>query len=136
MALLVCIAVSACGESGPPRKAVFPVKGQVFFKSQPAAGAKIIFRPQTGDDPKDWPTGFPNAEVSTDGTFEVGTYEEKDGAPPGDYVVLLIWPEATNEDEEAATVDKLGGRYSDPANSQHRAKVNDAPTELPPIRIQ
>jgi hypothetical protein len=111
------------------------VKGQAFYKSQPASGAKVILRPQTGNEPKDWPTGFPQAEVAADGTFEIGTYEEKDGAPPGDYVVLMMWPQETAEGEESATVDRLGGRYSDPANALTRAKVNEGPTELPPIRI-
>jgi hypothetical protein len=127
----------ACGGSGgPPRKTCFPVKGQLFVKSQPAAGAVVVFHPAAGEDLKEWPTGYPTGEVQSDGNFALQTYEPGDGAPAGDYTVVVTWPQPPPAgDEEATTVDRLQGRYADPRSSQLKAKVEAGPTELPPFRI-
>ena len=135
-AALVCIGLSACSEGGPAKKKCYPVKGQLLVKSQPAAGARVILHPQGGGNPDEWFAGYPRGEVGADGSFEVGTYGDKDGAPAGDYVVLVTWPAATDPaNEEAPTVDKLGGKYAEPTTSQFKAKVEAGPTTLPPIKI-
>lgn len=137
-AATLCLGLASCtGASGRPKKVCYPVKGQLFVKSQPAAGALVIFHPQGGGSPEEWADGYPRARAAADGTFELETYGEKDGAPAADYVVLVSWSgtPASDQSEETVNVDRLGGRYSDPATSSLRAKVNSGPTELPPIRL-
>src|SRR4051794_7387026 len=77
-------------QKGPPKKVCYPVKGELYVKDKPAAGALITFRPQQDNDPANW-TGFPRAIVGPDGKFEVATYGENDGAPSGDYTLGISW---------------------------------------------
>src|SRR6185312_4564325 len=88
----VLIGLVSCSQSkGPPRKACYPVKGQLTVRGQPAEGAVIMFQPE-GANPDEWPVGYPRATVGADGKFEVATYGDNDGAPAGDYKVLINWP--------------------------------------------
>lgn len=133
----VGLAFSGCGAAGgPAKKPCYPTKGQLFVKSQPANGAQVILHPQGGESAAEWFSGFPHGKVESDGSFELETYGEKDGAPAGEYVVLVTWPTASDpSNEEAPTQDRLGGRYADPGSSQFKVKVDSAPTTLPPIKI-
>jgi hypothetical protein len=135
IALVVCVGACA-SSSGPPKKECYPVKGQLFVKAQPAVGATVIFHPRD-DRSEEWTSGYPRGRVATDGTFALETYGDKDGAPAGDYTVVITWPQgATDEQtEDTQMIDRLGGRYSDPATSKLQATVNSGPTELPPIRL-
>jgi hypothetical protein len=131
--------IAYCGacsrSSGPPKKVCYPVKGELLVKDKPAQGALVILRPRPDANPDEWSMGFPRANVGADGKFEVGTYGDNDGAPAGDYIVLVSWEAPNAQNEEASGPDRLGGRYSDPATSKLTAKVEAHPTELPPIRL-
>ena len=109
------------------RKPVHPVKGKVFVAGKPAVGAFVLFTPV--NEPADSPDPRPRAEVQGDGSFDLFTYEEKDGAPAGDYKVTVLWPGS----EES---DRLQGRYADASSSKLRAKVKDGPNELPPFQLR
>jgi hypothetical protein len=130
-----CLA-SCSHTSEPPQKVCYPVKGQLFVKSQPAAGATVIFHPE-GSTPEEWAGGFPRAQVTADGSFELATYGDKDGAPAGDYKVLVTWTQSggNEESEDTQMLDRLGGRYSNHSASKLRATVKNGPTELPPIQL-
>ena len=96
----------------------------------------MILQPRENAKVEDWPSGFPHATAGADGRFEVGTYGERDGAPAGDYVVLVRWPDApADPSAETTPADRLKGKYSDPAKSQLQAHVNEAATELAPFRL-
>jgi len=128
------IGLAGCGRSsGLAKKACYPVKGQLFVKGQPAAGAQIVLRPPN---PDDWPDGFPRAAVAADGSFDVETYGDKDGAPAGKYMVVVTWTTtpAQPDAEDNEMIDRLDGRY-DAANSKLTAKVEAGPTTLPAIRL-
>jgi hypothetical protein len=134
----IAVLMSACSStSGPPKKVCYPVKGQVFVGAKPAEGAMVILHPQDGPT-EEWASGYPRAQVQSDGSFELETYGDKDGAPAGNYKVLVTWTGGLNseETEDTQMVDRLKGRYSDPARSTLQAKVDAAPTELPPIKLQ
>jgi hypothetical protein len=131
--LVACI---GCGSREPGQRTCYPVHGQLFVNQQPAAGALVILQPKENAAEGDWPSGFPHASVGADGKFEVGTYGEKDGAPAGDYVVLVRWYETpADPSAETTPADRLKGAYADPQKSQLAARVNAAATELPPIRL-
>jgi hypothetical protein len=135
--LAIAIIASGCaGASGPAKKVCYPVKGQLLVQGKPAEGALVILHPK--DDPKsaEWSAGFPHGTTAADGKFELATYADNDGAPAGDYVVLVSWTTPNPQNEEATGPDKLGGRYADPATSKLTAKVEPRPTELPPINVQ
>jgi hypothetical protein len=105
-------------------------------KGQPAAGAIVALHPQGGGDLEEWHSGFPRGQVAADGSFELETYDEKDGAPAGDYIVVVTWPEGSDPgNDEAPTRDKLGGKYAEPTTSPFKVKIEAGPTTIPPIKI-
>ncbi|MCI0463474.1 MAG: hypothetical protein L0Z62_41580 [Gemmataceae bacterium] len=111
-----------------------PVKGKVFFGVQPAAGAEVRFHPLVAPGKKSL---FPVAKVEADGSFALTTYENQDGAPPGEYAVSLYWPEAHKGKGPPPIIppDRLGGRYSNPKKSPWRVHVREGTNELEPFRL-
>jgi len=133
-AALLSLALAGCSSSSsPPKKACFPVSGQIAVKGKPAEGANITLYPAAADS-SPWEMGYPRGYVGPDGKFQIGTYTDSDGAPAGDYKVLISWEQKDPQNEEAAS-DRLGGKYAEPATTKLTAKVNAAPTELPPINL-
>ena len=119
--------VTACGGGDAPK--LYPVRGQVLFNEQPAAGAMIVFHPVEA-------TGLmASGKVGADGSFTLNTYPHGDGAPAGEYKVVVTWyPPDARALENAQ--DKLKGRYADPTQSQLKATVKPEPNELPPFRLK
>src|SRR6266496_3538655 len=76
--------------SGPPRKVCYPVSGELTFQGKAAEGATVMFQPREAN-AAEWSAGYPRATVGSDGKFQVSTYGENDGAPTGDYVILVAW---------------------------------------------
>jgi len=135
--LLVAIALvqtMGCSSGGPPKKVCYPVKGELTVGGKPAEGATVMFQPKDAN-PTDWSAGYPRATVAADGKFQVSTYGENDGAPAGDYVILITWEAPNPANEEASGPDRLGGRYINPEKSTLTAKIEPRPTELPPIKL-
>jgi len=137
MGFAICLASCSFVRS-PPKKICYPVKGALFFKGRPAEGALVLLQPREIAKPNEWPSGFPRARVAADGKFEIETYKAKDGAPSGEYIVLLSWevpnPPDPRKDDPGVT-DRLGHRYSNPSTATLTAKIENRPVEMPPIRI-
>ena len=106
------------------------VSGKVFHGDAPATGATVVFHLKGAA--QNAPT--PSGTVGADGTFTVRTHPHGDGAPPGEYVVLVTWypPDARSQENPK---NKLPARYGDPAQSPLKATVGDGATELEPFRI-
>jgi hypothetical protein len=117
--LLVALGLSACSGGTVPLKPVYPVSGKVFYRQQPAPGAVVTFAPAKDPDAKEWPTGYPHAEVQADGSFKVATYGTDDGAPAGEYTVTIVWI-AGERDRE---YDKFKGRYANQQKSKFKVEV-------------
>lgn len=135
---LSVVALSSCGQAAG-QKEVFPTTGELFIQGQPAEGATIAFCP-ADDSTELWPQGHPHATVEAGGKFSVSTYGDKDGCPAGTYRVVVTWPqplpEGEDADEEAETVDRLGGRYASPESSPAEVTVNAEPTTLSRIDLK
>ena len=123
-----------CSKGGTSKKVSYPVKGELTVQGKPAEGATVMFQPRDAN-PADWSDGYPRATVGADGKFQVSTYGENDGAPAGEYVILVSWEAPNPTNEEASGPDRLGGRYVDPAKSKLTAKIEPRPNELPAIRL-
>lgn len=143
MLMLLSAATCAigCGEKGPE---LYPVKGEVFVQGKPAVGAMVILRPKTPptEDNVLSKAGFPRARVDENGAFEMSTLANSDGAPPGEYGVLITWfppPAEDDGDGDAGPlshIDRLGGRYGDPERPQFQATVAKEPTVIPKIELR
>lgn len=133
------LALAATIGCGPPegQMVVYPVSGSVTVAGQPAAGAKVtlIGLDEKFSDPK---SPIPTATVGDDGSFQITSYAPADGAPDGNYRVVILWEEATpeNADPESAPApkDKLGGKYN---HDKSTLKVTIPPesTTLPPFAL-
>ena len=139
-ALLLALALfallgPACGSS-VKRKPTFPAFGKVLWQGQPARDAQVFFHPLDDTDTRNWPDGFPRGKVGADGMFQLGTQGEKDGAPAGNYVVIIIWPEASAKEEDEEPRDRLQGRYRDPRKSTIRRQITEGPNELETIHLK
>jgi hypothetical protein len=140
MALVLLGAVClGCGAK-PRELPVVPVSGQLFFQSQPAAGALVVLHPLESTDSSLWPMGYPRGTVSADGSFQISTYRDGDGAPEGKYRVCALWTQrldgAETGDPEDESPDLFQERYIDPARSTLDATVAGPSTELPRIDLK
>jgi hypothetical protein len=86
--VLALVLVWACGcqEASTPRQTVFPVKGQVLFKDKPLENALVVLHPKTPGAPGVLPA---RATTDREGNFQVATYDAKDGAIAGEYVITV-----------------------------------------------
>jgi hypothetical protein len=126
-AAILGLGVAGCGES---RKPVVAVRGQVLFRGQPANGALVVFNPVGEKDPK---AVRPQGLVGSDGTFEMSTYGEKDGAPAGEYAVTFVWLSENSGTKKEFS--PLPLRYMHPDQSGVRVTVTEGANELQPFRL-
>lgn len=118
---------------------VFPVKGSIQMNGKPLANATLMFVPT-----KPFPEGssqlLPRARSKDDGTFEVSTYADNDGAPAGTYRVAVTWRGAgTGEDDERHTDDDpnlIPASYHNPRSTRLRAKVEEGENNLQPFDLK
>ncbi len=150
VAVLISSALSAmilgCGASS----GLYPVSGQVIYKGQPAAGAKVSFYRKDGQTPSN---AIPQAQADSDGSFQLVSEDLGSGAMPGDYVVLVEWrqgPLRTHRLEARKTLgksaaregktvltadDQLKGRYFDIGHPRLTAQVKPERNTLPPFDL-
>lgn len=107
--------IAGCGAGD--RKRVYPVSGAVFVHGQPAIGARVFFSP--AENPTNPRALRPFAVVDEDGSFRLTTYTTYDGAPTGEYVVIVTWSEqpagASGNDAAFRGPDRLKGFTAIPA---------------------
>jgi hypothetical protein len=126
LAAAVLVPLASCGSSVK----LYPVRGKVFYDGQPAEGATVVFHRKGG--PADSPK--PSGTVGADGSFALSTHPHGDGAPAGDYEVIITWYPPNSRGAENPK-NKLPARYTDPAQSGLKATVRDGPTELEPFQL-
>jgi hypothetical protein len=108
-----------------------------LYKGQPAAGAKVIFHSKGNSDPQAIdPVGI----VAVDGSFTLSSRAPGDGAPAGDYFVLVIWPDKSAQGRGLAVKqpshDRLRGVYSNPDKPLLQARVAAGDNELPAFELR
>jgi hypothetical protein len=131
---LIALGINGCGPERPP---VYPVKGQLFWKGQPAAGAVVFFTPvlakeASGQNPI---AERPMGRVAEDGSFEMSTFGKKDGVPVGQYRVTLLWTKRTGRNE-SDEVSLLPEELMDPTRSNLPVvEVREGMNVLPPFKL-
>ncbi len=135
IAVGVCVSLCAGCSKEEPRVRVYPVRGEVKYKGQPAVNAHVVFHPT---DPNQ--SFRPHAFVQEDGSFQLSSYVSNDGAPVGTYKVTINWPHTLPGSEDASGEhegpDLLGGRFTDPNKSPWPVEVKPGPNELAPFVIR
>jgi len=117
--------VTSCGSNRPR---TYPTKGQVIVNGSPAAGVKVVFA-ATGDG-----AAVSHGITGPDGNFQLSTFGQNDGAPPGDYLVTLTWP--AWDDPSKPAPDKLKGAYQNAGSTGLKAHVDAKETTLVPFEIK
>jgi hypothetical protein len=117
------------------------VTGTVTVDSKPADAAVVIFCPTDGSEKLNRERPFGKTDSS--GKFELTTFIANDGAPSGQYKVIIRWPgpkKAAAADDDSSRgsgrFDRLNGKYFNPQQSGLTAVVADGPTELPPFELK
>ncbi len=134
---LCCLTLSlGCGKSHE----LVPVSGQLFVDDKPAEGALVTFSPEfpIPDDAR-FASGYPRGYVAADGRFTLTTITEGDGAPPGNYIVLVNWTgksQVTDGEETQSLPDVFRGLYTSPEKSKLRAEVKAGTPEVPRIDLK
>jgi len=125
------LVLSACNKSTAK---LYPVKGSVLFKDQPAEGAKVVFSP-AGEENVQYRGARPAATVNADGSFEMRTEPYGAGAPPGEYAVLVTWFPPRDENPNANPKNKLPNKYGDPSKPALKATVKEGENNLEPFKL-
>jgi hypothetical protein len=134
---------TSCGSG--VKQGLSEVTGKVFYNSQPAVGAQVIFHPEKEQGAK---TIIPSGVVEEDGSYTLFVDRESKGAPPGKYYVFVRWPEDAAPDPQTGKLQKRGrgikavpgdflkGRYCDHKNPKFRVEVVAGKNEVPPFEVQ
>jgi hypothetical protein len=134
LCLAILAGVSGCGgaSDGPPVVTVYEVKGKVLLKDgTPLSGGHVYFVPVNG-------TMAPEAEIGSDGSFELVTGRSGPGAPPGDYKVRIEPKDPTlMASSKRAGKAKLpfATKYLDEDSSELRVTVRAQANQLEPLRL-
>jgi hypothetical protein len=116
------------GACGCARSDLYPVRGKVVFNQgepiDPLVGGLVIFEPL---DPQ-LKVGA-RGEIQSDGSFRLGTFREGDGAPPGDYRILVAPPTPPSQAKETPVPVVIHPRFHDlnetPLKETVRPKANE-----------
>lgn len=96
--LLALSVISGCAEQ-IDKKPTAPVKGVVTYEGKPLETGEVVFFPDSGEQ-------IAHGKIQPDGSFQLTTYEEGDGAFPGTHKVTIISERdmegVSAEDPEAA----------------------------------
>jgi hypothetical protein len=131
--LATAAALAGCSAEGSGSNVpVFPVKGTVQYEGEPAAGAFVVFHPTAAGEKSERAT----AKVQPDGSFELTTRSQADGAAAGDYAVTVQWTKLVKQgNDTVAGPNVIPPIYAKPDTTPLKATVKDAPNQLEPFKI-
>lgn len=143
---LVALSLPACSGSDIPMQKTVNVTGKVLLDGQPVGGLDVRLIPtdKTNFKMEETPTG----RTDQDGRFTLTTYNSNDGAPLGEYMVAIAYPDQiaddTADETQAAIASakakkgkdakKFPAIYQVPQKSGLKVTVNKA-GELTPFEL-
>lgn len=110
---LICIFAAALAGCGAQEPVLLPAKGIVTIGGQPAGNISVQFLPDVGEDQRGvWPTSY--GITAEDGTFDLWTSDNKEGAVPGRHKLILVDldEERPEQGKERTRPVRLDGRYA------------------------
>jgi hypothetical protein len=134
VATMLAVMFAGCGKAQQPWEQVYPASGVVKFQGQPLAGAVVTLIPQDREFPS---TVRPTAVTDEEGAFELGTYSTADGAPAGDYKVLVLhYPVVGTAENPFAGPNDLPPQYAKAETTTLKVTIEEEETELPPLELE
>lgn len=121
-----------------------PIHGRLVWGGRPISGARIVLHP-TGSPGSERlaDCGYPRATTDADGEFTVSTRVAGDGAPCGEYALLITWPRVEQAREPGTDLsietsvadDQFAGTFATLAGSPKRILVRGPRTQLGAIDL-
>jgi hypothetical protein len=133
---LAAALLSGCGAKSYP---VAPVRGKLTHQGQPVSGGSLVFGPVGSGKGEVGKAGV--AQVGPDGSFEVTTYREGDGAVIGKHTVAYSPPamvvqetpaESHVEEDPEAPAQPYAGLVPQPSEVEIKRGQNEINLELGP----
>ena len=87
----LCVLSVGCNKEHDGRFATHPTVGRVLVEGEPQRGIVLQLIPLEGNALSETRLR-PGGVTRADGSFELTTYSTGDGAPVGDYKLILFWP--------------------------------------------
>ena len=133
------LTLSGCGNGRIP---TYEVNGQVSVNGRPAEGAIVVFCPV--DPSAELEHLRPAGMANSSGQFTLTTFEPSDGAPAGEYKVLVKWPAPTPASQERDArpgsankgPDRLRGKYYSFESTPLKATIEEQSNQLPPFELK
>jgi hypothetical protein len=127
-----CLLLASCSDDS--RVPVYPVGGTVSFGREVPVGAVVVLHPADSSAATEL---APMGVVGPDGRFEVGTYDDRDGAPAGTYKATFQWFKVvSNGSGSGRGPNVLPRNYADPAKSPVTVLVGEGSNEVPSVVIR
>lgn len=134
-------ATTGCG--GPARLELHRAKGTVMQAGRPATGATVTLHPGPSITDERTKTLRPNGIVDEAGSYILSTYVPDDGAPAGDWIVTVVWPDPKAdakirkqlEEEGNSVPDVFQGRFAKPESSPWKVTIVEGENSLPAIDL-
>jgi hypothetical protein len=125
LAAVTCLAAGCSDARLKDALPVHKVRGQLTYQGKPMAGAIVTYFPAGTDK---FPSVTPTATADDKGRYQLTTYFTGDGAPAGDYVVTVYWPQAgvkppPGDPDPPPPPDRLKKVYADAKTTKLRAAV-------------
>ena len=122
-----CLTTLGCGGNGTTRPV--PVRGTVEYNGQPLTQGSVVFVPMVAAEGH-----AARGAISRDGSFALTTFQESDGAFPGDYKVTVFAYDGTR-DVSGSSFSAVGPslipeRYNDASTTDLQCTVNENRTEV------
>jgi hypothetical protein len=132
---VAALTITGCGGGGDAsRVPVYPVTGAIQFRGQPAIGAFVTLHPK---DPQATQAPAPRATVGPGGSFALTTYDGQDGAPEGEYTLMVQWYRPVRQgDELIGGPNVLPPKYALAKTSDIKIRVAAGENHLQPIQIR
>jgi hypothetical protein len=125
---IVAIAISGCGQKELSTPDLYPVRGRVIIRGEPARYVAITLEPQPGGHGL-----VAEGITSHDGTFELRTLSnnEPDGAPAGEYEVVLEEGGLPPNAPEGVVPTQIAGEFRTGIIVQVEKDDNDLEIDIP-----
>ncbi len=135
LGLVGILATAGCGDKG---LGICLVNGSVNVDGRAAAGVMVIFCPVGGSPEVQKLRPFGITEI--DGKFQLTSDQKGDGAPAGQYKVLMQWPAQSAGPSRDGGVqmgpDRLQGRYMNLEKCQFTVEVKTGTNDVPPFELK
>lgn len=132
--LLAAGALAGCGKAEQPWEKVYPAAGVVKFKGEPIEGAVITLVPVSKEVPS---FVRPTATSDWDGTFQLGTYSQADGAPVGEYkAVVLRYPVVGSKESPSAGRNNLPRKYATAETTDLTVTITELASEPQTLELK